>query len=351
MMRKIRIYNLRMLCVMIVFIIAGYAYGEGKTRIVTDLGGRKVEIPIKINTVFVDKHCAMLVYAIAPKMAVNYVFKPSEAAKQYLPKNYCENKVYTDGSAEEIIKLHPDIIFMADELNPSVIDKANKMQEKVNIPVVLLEMNMFKYKEDLAFLGDILEKQKEATVLTDFVKTYLDQIQELALKIPDKEKLKVYYAEGPNGLNTDPSGSKHSQIIDFTGAENVAKVGIIPGMGMSQASMEQVLVWQPEIILVWTGNADQLITYKYVTSDPLWSNINAVKKKQVYQIPWLPFGWFDRPPGTNRIIGCIWTANLLYPNIYKFDMVKVTREYFQKFYHFDLSEEDARKLLNPKPTI
>jgi len=350
-MEKNKIIKMRILLVIMVMLFTYHIYGQGKTRIVTDMGGRKVEIPSKINTVFVDKHCAMLVYAIAPKMAVNYVFKVSDAAKQYLPKDYYENKPYTDGAAEEIIKLHPDIVFMADELSPSIIDKANKMQEKVNIPVVLLEMNMFKYKEDLAFLGDILGKQKEATVLIDFVKSYLDKIHELAKQIPENEKLKVYYAEGPNGLNTDPSGSKHSQIIDFIGAVNVAQLGIIPGMGMSQASMEQVLIWQPEIILVWTGNAEHMVTYKYVNTDPLWSNIKAVKKKQVYQIPWLPFGWFDRPPGTNRIIGCIWTANLLYPNIYKFNMVKVTQEYFQKFYHFNLSDADANKLLNPKPTL
>jgi iron complex transport system substrate-binding protein len=293
----------------------------------------------------------MLVYAVAPKIAVNCVFKITDAAKLYLPKDYYENKPYTDGAAEEIIKLHPDIVFMADELSPSIIDKANKMQEKISIPVVLLEMNMLKYKEDLAFLGEILGKKKEANVLADFIKTYLDKIQDLAKQIPEKEKLHVYYAEGPNGLNTDPSGSKHSQIIDFIGAINVAKVGIVPGTGMSQASMEQLLVWQPEIILSWTGNAQHLVTYNYVTTDPLWSNIDAVKKKQVYQIPWLPFGWFDRPPGTNRIIGCIWTANLLYPKIYNFDMVKVTQEYFLKFYHIKLSEADAKKLLNPKPNL
>ena len=348
-MRKI----LKKCCLLVIMLVAfkSYTFSQSKTRIITDLGGRKVEIPSKINTVFVDKHCAMLVYSVAPEMAVNYVFKVSDAAKQYLPKDYYENKPYTDGAAEEIIKLHPDIVFMADELSPLIIDKANKMQAKVNIPVVLLEMNMFKYKEDLAFMGDILGKQKEANVISDFVKTYLDKIQELAKQIPEKDKLKIYYAEGPNGLNTDPSGSKHSQIIDFVGATNVAKVGIVPGMGMSQASMEQVLIWQPEIILVWTGNAEHLVTYNYVTTDPLWSKIDAVKKNQVYQIPWLPFGWFDRPPGTNRIIGCIWTANLLYPNIYKFDMVKVTQEYFQKFYHFNLSEADAKKLLNPKPIL
>lgn len=148
------------LWIIIIVSFTSYAIGQGKTRVVTDLGGRKVEIPTKINTAYVDKHCAMLVYAVAPEIAINCVFKISDAAKQYLPKDYYENKPYTDG-AEEIIKLHPDIVFMADELSPSIIDKANKMQEKINIPVVLLEMNMFKYKEDLSFLEIYSENKKK----------------------------------------------------------------------------------------------------------------------------------------------------------------------------------------------
>jgi iron complex transport system substrate-binding protein len=321
------------------------------THVITDMGGRKVTVPKKITRVYIDKHCAMMVNAIAPELTVNMAFELSEEAKQLLSPAFYKGKVYTQGAAEEILKLHPDIVFMSDELSPSVVERANKLQAQLNLPVVLLEMDIKGYKSNITFLGKLLGKPQKAAELTGFIKTYLDVIEKRAKLIPPKARRQVYYAEGPNGLSTDPSGSKHSQIIDFVGATNIAKAKINVGKGMSEVSMEQIMVWNPEVIIVWSGNAENLVTYKFVNTDPTWAKIRAVKNRQVYQIPWLPYGWFDRPPGTNRILGTIWTANLLYPNIFKYDMVKVTQEYFRKFYHVNLTAAKAKSLINPKPKM
>lgn len=321
------------------------------THVITDMGGRKVTVPKKITRVYIDKHCAMMVNAIAPELTVNMAFELSEEAKQLLSPAFYKGKVYTQGAAEEILKLHPDIVFMSDELSPSVVEKADKLQAQLHLPVVLLEMDMKGYKSNFTFLGKLFGKPQKAAELVGFIKTYLDVIEKRAKQIPPKARRQVYYAEGPNGLSTDPSGSKHSQIIDFVGATNISKAKINIGKGLSEVSMEQIMVWNPEVILVWTGSADNLVTYKYVNTDPIWANIRAVKTRQVYQIPWMPYGWFDRPPGTNRILGTIWTANLLYPKIFNYNMVKVTQEYFRKFYHVNLSAAKAKFLINPKPKM
>jgi len=331
--------------------IHGMAMGQ-PTRLIRDMGGRSVRIPDKIKSVYVNNHCDILVYAFDPAIAVNRITKISDAASRFFPKQFLAKPV-TDpqGALEEIIKLHPDVVLWSVEVSPQAIDEANRLQAKINIPVVLLELNMTKYKATFAFLGQLLSRPAKAQELIGFVKTYIDAIQQRARQIPANRRVRIYYAESPDGLSTDPSGSKHSQIIDFVGASNVAKVGIAPGTGLAKVSMEQVMIWQPEVILVWTVNADRLVTYKHILSDPLWKNIRAVKSGRVYQIPWLPFGWFDRPPGPNRIPGTIWTANLLYPAIFKYDMVKVTQEYFQKFYHVHLSAAQAKTVLNPKPQL
>ena len=81
---------------------------------------------------------------------------------------------------------------------------------------------------------------------------------------------------------------------------------------------------------------------KYIS---LFSGIEAAT------VAWKPFGWIDRPPGVNRIIGYVWLAHLLYPNYFRFDMVKVVKEYFSKFYHYNLSDAEAAEILNPQPVI
>ncbi len=61
-------------------------------------------------------------------------------------------------------------------------------------------------------------------------------------------------------------------------------------MGMEKISFEQVMLYNPDVILVMEN-----VFYKEVFSDPRWQRIKAVKNKKVYLIPNQPFNWFDRP--------------------------------------------------------
>ena len=51
------------------------------------------------------------------------------------------------------------------------------------------------------------------------------------------------------------------------------------------------------------------------------------------------------PPSVNRIIGLKWLGNLIYPDIFKYDMVKETKEFYSKFYHVNLSTDQVNELL------
>jgi len=62
----------------------------------------------------------------------------------------------------------------------------------------------------------------------------------------------------------------------------------------------------------------------------------------------LPYPWFDRPPGINRIIGIPWTAKVLYPDTFSdVNLPALTKEFYLKFYHFDLSDNELDSLLDP----
>lgn len=322
-------------------------------RVITDMAGRKVEIPEKITSIFIDRHSALLVYAFDTVITVNKVFQYNETEKKYLKRSFYENKPYVieDGADEEIMKLHPDIVLYSQLLTPQNIDKANRLQAKIHIPVVMLDVRIDRYKEIFTFVGGLLGKEDKALELTGFVRKYIDSIPEKAKMIPQKLRHRVYYAEGMNGLQTDPSGSIHSLLLDSVGAVNVAQADVLPEKGMTNVSMEQVYKWNPEIILAWSGNFDGLDSYRTIKTNSVWANIAAVKKHMIYQVPWRPFGWIDRPPGVNRLIGYVWLAHLLYPDVFRFDVNAIAREYFKIFFHYDMSEVEANEILNPQPSI
>jgi iron complex transport system substrate-binding protein len=315
---------------------------------VTDMAGRKMLVPDKISRLYVNKPGSILMYAIAPDLLVSRSLWLNEETKRFLKSSYLQLP-YMDGSIEEIVKLKPDIIISSFNINPITKDEADKLSKKTGIPVFMVAMDMAKYEPTFKILGQLLNRQAQTDRMIGFLHAYNDSISVKAKRIPEKQRVHVYYAEGGRGLNTDPSGSFHSQILDVVGAVNAAQTGIVAGQGMSAVSMEQILLWDPDIILVWTGMNTSLTTLQYIKSDNLWAKSRAVKNNKVYQIPFQPFGWFDRPPGTNRIMGAIWTANLLYPDVYTFDMNKITREYFDIFYHHNLTDEELVEVLHPDP--
>lgn len=322
-------------------------------RTITDMAGRQVEIPMEIDSIFIDRHSVQLIYAFDTAAPVNTVFHYYETEKKYLKRSFYENKPYVlERSIEEITVLKPDIIVYSMPLAPENIEEADILQQKAQIPVVVIDMDILKYKEILAFTGELLNKKEKADELIRFVEEYVDPIFEKAKTIPPEKKRSVYYAEGMKGLNTDPSGSVHSLLIDLTGGDNVARVDVLPMKGMTSVSLEQIYTWNPELILVWSGNFDNMDSYREIKTAPSWANLKAVRENKVYQVPWRPFGWIDRPPGINRLIGIVWLSNLLYPDVYRQeDLPAVTKEFFQKFYHYEMTDEEALDLLNPQPAF
>ncbi len=140
----------------------------------------------------------------------------------------------------------------------------------------------------------------------------MNYVKSITSQIPDSAKVKVYYAEGNNGFSTDPTGSQHTQLLDFCGAKNVAQVPVIGGNGQASVSIEQILLWDPDMIIV--GRGSQVALYDAILTDPRWAQARAVKNRQVFIRPDNPLSWFDGPPSITQIIGMYWMVNKLYPN-------------------------------------
>jgi len=328
---------------------------QSSTHVVTDMAGRKVAIPTTITSVCTDRFASLIVFALDPKTLLNSTFSLSAEAKKYISADYYQNKPLTEDNDEETLKMKPSVIIFGNVGGSSTIADANATQKRLKIPVLIIDFQLPKYKQIYSFLGKALGREDKAAPIIAFLDKYVEPIAQKVKTIQGNQRPKVYYAEGAKGENTEPSGSFHSQVIDFLKAKNVAKTEMGGVHGMSKASMEQVLVWNPEIILVWTGfpggvgmgnDGNSSSTYSHIMSDLVWAKVKAVKEKKVYRIPSLPFGWFDRPPTSNCLPGLFWAARLLYPGQFTFNINSATKEYFNLFYHVNISDKDAEYLLN-----
>jgi len=105
-------------------------------------------------------------------------------------------------------------------------------------------------------------------------------------------------------------------------------------------SMEQVLAWDPEVIVT----IDQTFA-QTVRSNPLWRSVSAVKTGRVHLSPKLPFGWIDFPPSVNRLPGLWWLGSKVFPAQFPEDLPVITRDFYKLFYQVDLNPEQVQRVL------
>jgi iron complex transport system substrate-binding protein len=323
---------------------------------ITDMAKRKVKVPKQINSVLSRAPIGtILMYSINPKKIAGQSWTPTENEKMYLDQEFLNLPIlsgwYGDGkigNVEEIIKVSPDIILSAFYNKPSkgAIDQANRIQSQLNIPVVMFNIGMEFIPQTYQFIGSLINENERSKMLATYTDNLLQDVKYKAEQItPDMEKT-IYYAEGPTGLQSDPVGSWHTRVIDFIHGKNVAQVKMKSGVGRATVSPEQLMQWNPDVIIAChdQGFANTKPTYKAILADARLNSLTAIKNNRVYEVPYKPFNFIDRPPSINRLLGLKWLGHLIYPDIFNYDLYKETKEFYHVFYNVEISKEQLDDL-------
>ena len=319
---------------------------ETQARIITDAAGRKVEIPDTVKRVLAaGPPASVLVYVLAPDKLTGWVRQPGDAEKQFLMPSVRDLPTFGQltgkgGTAnmEAVLAAKPDIIIDVGTVNPTYASLADKVQAQTGIPYVLIDGSFARSAETLREAGDILGAGDRAEKLATYAAAKVSDLNTKLASIPESDRPRVYYGRGPEGLETGLSGSINLEILGAVGATNVAAAA--GKGGLTQVSLEQILSWKPDTILAASGKFAAS-----VKSDPLWKDLDAVKDNRVFVTPNLPFGWFDSPPGINRLIGISWLEHLFYPKQFTGDLNADVREFFTLFYQVDLTDDQLAMLL------
>lgn len=334
------------------------------TRVITDMTGRNVTIPVTINRVLTTGPVEMeLVYMLAPQklagLSFSYNGAPStgEAFPPFVPSNMSGLPIVggwfgnQKGNFETFIGDRPDVIIDSQEDN--AISVATLQQDFGSIPVVELNPtwadNVTTYGATITFLGNLLGVQAQAQQLLTYYNSAMSYVKGITSQIPTSERTRVYYAEGADGFSTDPLGSMHTELLAFCGGVNVANVTLLHGFGMTSVSPEQILLWNPSLIII--GRGSQASLYQAVMSNSTWSGIAAVKNKQVYVRPDNPFSWYDGPPGPMQIVGMYWMIHLLYPTqTASLNLTGQVETFYSEFVHYSLNSTQVASLLAGGPS-
>lgn len=325
--------------------------GSGNTKTITDMDGRTLTIPTTLNHVLTTyPPTSNLVYMLAPEKLMG--LQTSASKNKYMKDEY-KNLPVVGGwyggltaNYETFMSMNPDAIFEGFTRTGNYQETIDERQKNLN-PYPLIEVadstDVNNYTPSVKFMGEILggDAKTKADELNSFYTSVYNKVKDKAQTIPQDKRKKVYYAEGVDGLKTEPDNS-HIQLVNLCGGINVAsKVAAKGGMGETPVNIEDIISWNPDVIIVREPKF-----YSEIYSDPNWQKIKAVQDKQVYLAPSDPLGWFDRPPCVNTVIGIPWVAKVLYPDEFKdLDLTALTKEFYSKFYHYDLTDSDVKDIM------
>lgn len=107
-------------------------------------------------------------------------------------------------------------------------------------------------------------------------------------------ELNMSYSKAWNIVNRAETLLGYSLLMTNTGGvsgggNNVVQLEAKGSIGKSEVSIEQVLAWNPDIIISWGDERGGY--FSQILKDPKWKDIKAVKDKEVYEIPNKPFNW------------------------------------------------------------
>lgn len=319
-------------------------------REITDMAGRTMTVPLEIESVFsTGPAAAIYLYTLVPDKLLGWNYALNDIEKSIILEQYHDLPNFGQGDAvnyEAVIAAGPTIALNVTSINDGSIDASDALAEQLGVPVVMVSSDLLDAPAVYRFMGKLFGVEEQAEALAAYAEETFNAIS--SLDIPHEEKVRIYYGNGEDSLETAPAGSSHGQLIDLVNAVNVADLELGDGSRV-QISAEQLLAWDPDVIIVngepkadMTGSA----AAEAILADPLFATLKAVQNGAVYGTPNAPFSWVDRPPGPNRIVGMRWLSGLIYPEYLDYDVDEAVREFFQLFYHVELTDEQLTQLYN-----
>lgn len=331
---------------------------EGATHIVVDHTGREVELPVEINRIVISSILPLpSVYCLFEGSADKLVgIHPSSmaAAKNSIlpvvvPDIVDVNTDFLTGddlNIEELLNLKPDVVFYRAE------DTAEcEKLEAAGIPAIGFSTAKWDFDCIATFegwvelLGEVLGQEDKAAGIVEYGREVEAEIAAKLEEAGDIEKPKVLilfnYA---NGVIVT-SGSHHfgQYWIESTGGVNAAA----ELTGNPEINMEQIYEWDPDMIFITNFSPylpEDLYNNSIEGND--WSNVRAVQEGHVYKFPLGMYRWF--PPASDTPLVLKWLSTVIQPELFAdTDMEQEVRDYYQRFYGVELTDEQVDQIFNP----
>lgn len=358
------------------------------SRTITDMRGRKVEIPSQINRVVTldDGFVAGIMTILGqadkivglgsqcPQKAYTYNFESVEGEGytyadgmnpvRYLNPRFADLPLLTSyGQAtnyETLAGLEPDVVTLevgscyADDNtgDPEVLNRKIKTIESLGIPLVILEAPVYDHPdlsqltEEIRLVGQVFGQEEKALEVAHYLEDIVEMIAGRTAKIVEADKPEVLMLGlSPNARKAGGAGNVWGidTIESFFLEKIVHAKNAYEGTGSFNITLsaEQVLAINPDVIILPTSYGYHPPSELYTA--PYYQNLQeleAVKNQRVVSLPWTPCNCSKR---IEYPIEVMIMAKASYPHL--FEDIKIN-QWVLGFYRdvYGVDEETAEGL-------
>ncbi len=235
---------------------------------------------------------------------------------------------------EPIMKVRPDVIFV------TLLDreKADLMQKKSGIPVVVLSYGAFASFDETVFtslnlLGEILNKKKEAQELVSYIQDLQKNLKSIAKNSQTKPLVYIGALGFKGGYGIESTNSSYP-AFEWLNADNVAKK--IKATGQHFINKERLLELDPDYIFMDAGGKD-IALQNIKKLSKFYNELKAFKTNRVYNL--FPFNQYTTNI-ENAFVDAYAIGKIIYPKEFKsVDLNAKAQEIYFKFLGVNVYEE------------
>jgi iron complex transport system substrate-binding protein len=315
---------------------------------VEDSSGRTVKVPARVKRIaclyLFTGHVVTMLGRGEDIVAVSNGLKRVSLLNRICPSimNASVPKAQGSINIEELLEAKPDILFLPGDVAGDPQDMAKL--EQFEIPSIIVDFNSIQTQQEaIRIIAKAIGETARAERFIAYYNACIHRVQQVTRQIPENRLPRVYYSVN-EPLRTTLAHGLTADWLRMTGCVNVARGrGQHLMEGKNYSSLEQILLWNPDVILANEPAAAEMIRH-----DPKWSTLRPVREGKVYCMP-IGISRWGHPGSMETPLAILWTAKKLHPEQFSdIDMRAETRSFYKTFFNYTLSDQEIEKILSAR---
>lgn len=236
---------------------------------------------------------------------------------------------------EALLNVEPDLVWQWGHRGDDIISP----MRDAGLTVATLGYGQESYTQQwIRLMGKTLGHSEKANDMIKWRQQVVDTLSATTAKIPESEQPKVLYLSHFN-QSIQTFGSTSHNNADFALAGGLSLNRDLTGP--RTLNIEQILVWDPDIILL--GNFEEGLSPADVYRNPMLTEVAAVKNQRVYKLPIGGFIW--DAPNQETPLYWQWLSMIFHPEDANIPLREEIRKRYQQLYGYHVTQEELDAIL------